>query len=499
MSRAFIFRVNYPKSFLRLLLTGFLLIALLLGAALVKTVFSLEALAKQSEEATDQAVQLTRSLQVLSESAVTMERTARQFLVLEDKSFLQGYTAAEKSAVQALEELQSLRSSKEMSRDVRQWQQQRGAISHLLLRNPPLPDLERAKLLEHFGNLAQLNQRLLDESYRLIDLRLLEVRHSLSQQKRELAVMVVGFFVFVALLTFGFGVLISRPIRQLDHAIRRLGDNELEQAVHIDGPADLSYLGQRLDWLRQRLQALEEEKSRFLHHMSHELKTPLAAIREGAELLGDEVVGPLSHGQRQVARILRQNSLVMQKQIEDLLNYNAAHFATSQLQLEDCALDQLLEDVLQVYPLQLRTQQLRVLKQVDPVTVRCDREKMRTVFDNLISNAIKFSPSAGTIFLKLQTVGDQVQFDCIDQGVGVDATEKDRLFDPFFQGSQQPHSHVQGSGIGLSIAREYVELHQGTISIVDRPTPHMAENANTVASQSGGAHFRVSLPNKMAE
>lgn len=482
MAHDSILRVSYPKSFRRLLLTGFLLIALLLGGALVKTVLLLEGLAQESQRATYEAVQLTQALQVLDEQAVAMERSARQYLLLEDVALLHGFQGVNVAAQETLQRILRLKPSPALLRDVRDWQRQSRPIADILL-GGPLPDAAgQQALYGHFANLAVLNRQLLVESQRLIDRRLFDMRHDISRQKRELAGMVVGVIGFAVLLALGFGVLISRPIRQLDQAIRRLGDNELDLPIAINGPADLSHLGQRLDWLRQRLLDLEAEKSRFLHHMSHELKTPLAAIREGAELLSDEVAGALAPGQRQIARILRQNSLVMQKQIEDLLNYNAARFATSQLQRSPVALHNTLVEVLQAYQLQLRARQIQVDLRIEPVEILCDAEKMHTVFDNLISNAVKFSPPGGTIHLQLAREGDAIRFDCIDEGSGIEPAERARVFEPFFQGSQQPHSHVQGSGIGLSIAREYAELHGGAIVLVE-------------AGEAGaGTHFRVSLP-----
>src|SRR5437016_2212245 len=89
-------------------------------------------------------------------------------------------------------------------------------------------------------------------------------------------------------------------------------------------PEDLQSLGERLDWLRRRLAELEAEKNRFLRHLSHELKTPLTVLREGAELLNDQVGGPLAPPQRQIVAIMRDNSVKLQRLIQDLLDYQRA-------------------------------------------------------------------------------------------------------------------------------------------------------------------------------
>ena len=120
-----------------------------------------------------------------------------------------------------------------------------------------------------------------------------------------------------------FATLIARPIRQLDLAIRQMGSADFTHA--IDGQRvrrTCATSGQRLEWLRGRLSELEEQQTRFLRHVSHELKTPLTAVREGAELLRDNVGGKLSPEQREIVRIVRDNTLSLQKLIEDLLAYH---------------------------------------------------------------------------------------------------------------------------------------------------------------------------------
>ena len=97
---------------------------------------------------------------------------------------------------------------------------------------------------------------------------------------------------------------------------------DFSHAIEVDGPQDMRYLGQRLEWLRSRLHDLEQQQTRFLRHVSHELKTPLTAVREGVELLRDRVGGALSPAQQEIVRIVRENTLSLQKLIEDLLTYH---------------------------------------------------------------------------------------------------------------------------------------------------------------------------------
>src|SRR5712691_6319922 len=153
------------------------------------------------------------------------------------------------------------------------------------------------------------------------------------------------------LLAVGVTLLISRPILQLDQAIRRLGAGEFDSDIRVGGPADLKYLGGRLEWLRERLIELEQQKRLFLRHVSHELKTPLTALREGSELLAEGTAGPLAAGQREIVGILQQKSVQLQRMIEDLLNYQRAQESVGRLELAAVRLDRVVERVLEDHQL----------------------------------------------------------------------------------------------------------------------------------------------------
>ena len=162
----------------------------------------------------------------------------------------------------------------------------------------------------------------------------------------------VGAIVLSLVLALSLGIWLARPFKRLEGAIRQLGENQLDEPVLISGPDDVRRLGQQLEWLRLRLLELDADKARFLRHVSHELKTPLAALREGVALLQDGVTGELTAGQREVAQILHHNTLQLQGEIEALLRFNAAAFEARQLQRRDTDLLALLEAQVEAQRLQ---------------------------------------------------------------------------------------------------------------------------------------------------
>ncbi len=205
-----------------------------------------------------------------------------------------------------------------------------------------------------------------------------------------------------ALLVAVFTCLLMRPIRQIDIAISQLGKGTFSKAIAVRGPTDLVNLGRQLEWLRVRLLELAQERNRFLRHMSHELKTPLASIREGTELLMDGAVGELDSAQREVTTILRDNGIKLQQLIENLLSFSAWQARHSGLEISEFRLRPLIKSALETHQLTLLAQRVHLDLKVQDIELHADRAKLKLILDNLLSNALKYSPRGGTIFIHAQ-------------------------------------------------------------------------------------------------
>jgi len=467
-------------SFRQLLLAAFMMIAALLSVTSVHALVTLERLATHSRETGRDAVRLTENAQRLAERTVAMERSARQFLVLNDSAFRERYAESWREAREALAAL-STALPEVPSSEFSEWMEESESAWAILQAPLASRNANQQILQQTFASLLALNERLALESKRELERRNDSLLDELEQQRNLLTGQVIGAMVLAVVLAFGFGMWLSRPMAQIETAIGRLGENRFDQNIEVRGPADLRRLGKQLDWLRMRLADLENDKSRFLRHISHELKTPLAALREGVALLEDEVMGKLSNSQREIVGILQQNTIALQTQIEDLLRYNAATFDAQHLKRLPLDLQALLHQVIDNQCLQWQVRDLRVEVDGTVRAVAADTDKMIVVLGNLLSNAVRFSPEGGVIRFVLTEDQDRVRIDCIDQGPGVAPADAGRVFEPFYQGERQPPGARRGSGIGLSIVREYVEAHGGTVQLL----PH-----------DGGAHFRIELVNE---
>jgi two-component system sensor histidine kinase GlrK len=265
-----------------------------------------------------------------------------------------------------------------------------------------------------------------------------------------------------------------------------MGTADFSQAVSVNGPQDLRYLGQRLEWLRVRLAELEQQQYKFLRHVSHELKTPLTAVREGGELLRDEVAGKLTREQKDIVRIVRENTIALQKLIEDLLKYQQTR-AVEPAKQGEVALDDIARRVVREHKLAALARGIGVETEIGAAPVIGDADRLRTIVDNLVSNALKYAPRGGTIRVHVKNDGDRVRLEVIDNGPGVDRDERERIFESFYQGKAPPGGRVKGSGLGLAIARDYALAHGGRIEVRDR------------ADGQRGACFRLTLPLSSAD
>ena len=477
---SFIARSYYPGSFLKLLAIGFTLIALPLVVALITNAVAIDQLGNRSQEAVYRAVQATQGSRRVSERLTAMERSARQMVILGDRELLENYTLSRGRFLSSAESLARLPIDSEQKAALERLVQGEAAIYAALSGSRPEP-AALAKAIEGFAALAEDAHAITVRSSDMIDREVESMRAAAAKAQRIIWWQLLAVVPVVVFLVIGFTILIARPIRQLDAAIRRLGSGEFATAVEVTGPQDLQYLGARLEWLRGRLTDLEQQKNRFLREVSHELKTPLTALREGAELLSEEVGGKLTPEQREIAEILRHKSIELHKLIDDLLSYGASQFHKTALDLAEVRAKEVAKRVIEDQKLTLRAKRLKVEFDVADVTLSADFEKLRIILDNLLSNAIKFSPFGGAIHVAARAAGSWAEFEVADEGPGIAPEDRAYVFDPFYQGRRTAEGLIGGTGIGLSVVREYAAAHGGSAEVVEEPARR-------------GARLRVRLP-----
>lgn len=466
---------RYPRSFLQLVTLGQIIVILPLVVALGYAAFTLDRLSDHYQLVVQNVADSGRLVSELSADIQRMERHLRRHEILGNEETLQDYVEV---------------------RD--EWRQHMQAFLQLKILPPVLTDdLESQLALETAtfdrflaerdlsalrGTLDEIRTRadvLGDQVHELIERDQLEV-HDLSAQLMSHLTLAVVLAVLAAILSIWLiRRLLSRLIGRFERAVLALGRGELNTPILLDGPGDLRWLGRWLEWLRKRLLSLENARTQVLRHVSHELKTPLAALQEGSSLLAEQIPGPMTPAQLKILGIIQGNAKRLQALIEGLLRLQQAEHAAERIGFETLDYTHLVQQVVDTHRLIAQERQISFALDLAAVTIIAGREALQTIVHNLVSNAVKFSPPGGTVQVALSQEGQNAILSVTDSGPGIPESELTAVFEPFFR-SASTRQQVAGVGLGLAIAREFVLAQRG--EIVAR---------NTAA---GGACFRVVLP-----
>lgn len=473
-----------PRSVPRLLLSGFALVALPLMVATSFAVTYVDRLSDQSERLVQQGVQVTRLSNRLTGIVVAMERNARQYAILGNPELAAAVAGHYHNFRDTVDALAGLELDTVAVWNLDDLRKRSKAIADAVATSPTATRTLLREQPDAFSTLRSRSEAITDQGNRFIDKEVERLQATSDEARRFLLLCIFTVLPTVALMVVLFTVLISRPVRQIQQAVKQLGEGDFSQPVAISAPsAELDALSDQLDWMRRRLAALEQEKNQFLRHMSHELKTPLASIREGVELLRDRSLGELAPKQAEVADILHRSSLELLNLIENLLNFAAWQQQRSRVSYTRFEFGQLIDEVLARHRLALESQSLRIRKPGKSIILEADRDQIRLVLDNLIANAVKFSPHEGTLYIDALEHRRGWVIEVADDGPGIPSDEREHIFNPFYKSEQPERAHVKGTGIGLSVVREAVRAHGGEIRIADK-------------GPGKGACFRIMLPKR---
>ena len=253
-------------SFRQLLLVAFLLIAALLGGTALRAVVILDRLMAQSSTETARALDLSAAVQALAARTTAMERAARQSLILNDSVLRRQFEAEAGTARTAVDRMvkDGLPAS-----DTTSWRAQLDTIDGWM-DGPTATALDRERsVAAAFHELGAINSAISGQVQALIESRNKALQEQLGASRARLMQQVVLAIVIAVTLAFALGIWLARPFGRLEAAIAGLGENQLSQTIDIPGPSDVRRVSQRLEWLRLRLTELDEDKSRFLRHVSH--------------------------------------------------------------------------------------------------------------------------------------------------------------------------------------------------------------------------------------
>ena len=235
----------------------------------------------------------------------------------------------------------------------------------------------------------------------------------------------------------------------------------------------------------RELRNLETARSQFLATVSHELRTPLTAIRTYAEALDDRVLGDLNERQADAVTSIRSATDRLLDMVEEILDYSRSGGQQVNLEPEEFEADELVEQTRATHESLLRSKgiELRIDVSESTPTLYADRSKTAQALGNLVSNAIDFTPEGGRIEIRVGPAdgGEQwARIEVEDTGRGIEAEVQSRIFGEFVRADGGEERELGGTGLGLYIARRFVELHGGEIDVE--------------SSVGSGSRFHFTLP-----
>lgn len=216
---------------------------------------------------------------------------------------------------------------------------------------------------------------------------------------------------------------------------------------------------------------LDRMKNDFVSMVSHELRTPLTSIKGYLELLQTEQVGKLNDTQREFLNIVKANTERMVQLINDLLDLSRIEAGRIELRPQALDLARLIQTVVETMHPQLRAKQQNVVLAIPPdlPSVWGDHDRVIQILTNLVSNAHKYTPLAGTITIAARVDDAWARVDVTDTGIGLSQKDLTQLFSKFFRAQNRAVQNIPGTGLGLAITRSLVELHGGRIWVESTP------------------------------
>ena len=295
--------------------------------------------------------------------------------------------------------------------------------------------------------------------------------------------------VLAVMLGLALSNAVIRPIRKMEARVAGIAKGDF--AGHVDVAnrdelgalaANINRMNDELGRLYRELETASRHKSEFLANMSHELRTPLNAIIGFSDVLEAEMAGPLNERQRRYVEDVRDAGAHLLSLINDILDLSKVEAGRMELAVAEMAVEDALEQGLTMQAERAARQDVALHLAVAPDvgTIQADERKIRQVIFNLVSNAVKFTPPGGRVDVSAVRRDGEVEIAVADTGPGISEADQERIFEEFAQALRPGDRPAEGTGLGLTLARRFVELHGGRLWVESEP--------------GSGSTFRFILP-----
>jgi signal transduction histidine kinase len=311
------------------------------------------------------------------------------------------------------------------------------------------------------------------------------IRPQIRWMSSDIHTVLVGFLLAVAVVNI-LGMIwlarqLTRPISQLTEATKQITKDNFGYPLHIERKDEIGQLSQSFHLMQKQLEHNDLARKSFISNVSHDFQSPLMNIQGYAGLLQSPV---LTESQRiEYAAVIDQEANRLSSLTKQLLLLTSLDQAAYPMKFKAFSLNEQLKRVVKKYRWRLEEDDIDISYHLAPTWIRADEELLENVWENLLTNAIKYNKPGGTIEIGLTTTDTRIEVSFKDTGMGISPDAASQVFDRFFRVDQARRK--QGTGLGLSIAYQIVTLHQGEIKVESK----LGE----------GSRFIVSLPRLIHE
>ncbi len=283
--------------------------------------------------------------------------------------------------------------------------------------------------------------------------------------------------------------------RAAEAEIKALNET-LEQRV-LERTRQLAAVNRELELRNREVERANRLKSQFLASMSHELRTPLNAVIGFSELLNEETAGPMNEKQRRYIEHVLNGARHLLQLINDILDLAKVEAGQLLLRPEVFDLAEALPEVLSTIRPLAMSKHITVEGRVAAgVNLYADRVRVKQILYNMLSNAVKFTPEGGQVWVEAQAAGKEARITVSDTGVGIPPEEHQAIFNEFYQVGTTTKGVKEGTGLGLAISRRLVEAHQGNIWVESEPGKgsRFSFTVPTAEAATAAERKRVAVP-----
>ncbi|MGH8672823.1 MAG: ATP-binding protein [Burkholderiales bacterium] len=332
------------------------------------------------------------------------------------------------------------------------------------------------------GPLADRLERLTNELVNKAEADMLARVDESAEDYRRSRLLVIGFAVGSLLLALGLGYAISLsligPVRRMDERFNEISSGNFAGKVKVPNRDELGVLAENLNRmsdelgrLYRQLETANRHKSEFLANMSHELRTPLNAVIGFSEVLHERMFGELNEKQADYVKDIHSSGKHLLELINDILDLSKIEAGRMELEPSEFHLPAMLETALTLVRERAMRHGIELSLDVAPEidNVHGDERKLKQVTVNLLSNAVKFTPEGGSVRLGARVNGAAVEVYVADTGVGIAPEDQALVFEEFRQVGTDSARKAEGTGLGLALAKKFVELHGGAIRLESAP------------------------------